>query len=72
MGPCLDSLPCGRPSTWSFPHEGVHQFRGPATVGDPPGEARREGAVRIRRRDGQILILRPDTRTGSPLDVPPL
>ncbi len=31
-----------------------------------------EGEVRIRRRDGQILILRPDTRTGSPLDVPPL
>ena len=35
-------------------------------------KARREGAVRIRRRDGQVFILRPDTRTGSPLDVPAL
>ena len=35
-------------------------------------KARRDGAVRIRRRDGQVFILRPDTRTGSPLDVPSL
>lgn len=32
--------------------------------------ARRDGAVRIRRRDGQVFVLRPDTRQGSPLDVP--
>ncbi len=32
--------------------------------------ARRDGAVRIRRRDGQAFVLRPDTRRGSPLDVP--
>ncbi len=32
--------------------------------------ARREGAVRIRRKDGQLFVLRPETRTGSPLDVP--
>ena len=35
-------------------------------------KARRDGAVRIRRRDGQVFILRPDTRAGSPLDVPSL
>jgi len=35
-------------------------------------KARREGAVRIRRRDGQVFVLRPDTRRGSPLDVPSL
>lgn len=35
-------------------------------------EARREGAVRIRRRDGQVFVLRPEQRTGSPLDVPSL
>jgi len=31
--------------------------------------ARRDGAVRIRRRDGQAFVLRPDVRQGSPLDV---
>lgn len=31
--------------------------------------ARRDGAVRIRRRDGQVFVLRPDSRRGSPLDV---
>ena len=32
--------------------------------------ARREGAVRIRRRDGQAFVLSPERRRGSPLDVP--
>ena len=32
--------------------------------------ARREGAVRIRRKDGQLFVLRPETPTSSPLDVP--
>ena len=32
-------------------------------------QARREGAVRIRRRDGQTFVLRPETPSGSPLDV---
>jgi len=32
--------------------------------------ARREGAVRIRRRDGQVFVLRPEAGTASPLDVP--
>ena len=32
-------------------------------------QARREGAVRIRRRDGQTFIIRPEQQTGSPLDV---
>ena len=31
--------------------------------------ARRDGAVRIRRRDGQVFILSPEARRGSPLDV---
>jgi len=30
----------------------------------------REGGVRIRRKDGQVFVLRPDTPTASPLDVP--
>ena len=34
--------------------------------------ARRDGAVRIRRRDGQVFVLSPETRKGSPLDVPGL
>lgn len=34
--------------------------------------ARRDGVVRIRRRDGQVFILTPETRKGSPLDVPGL
>ncbi len=34
--------------------------------------ARRDGAVRIRRRDGQVFVLRPERSTGSPLDVPGL
>jgi len=34
--------------------------------------ARKEGAVRIRRRDGQKFILRPDRHSRSPLDVPGL
>jgi hypothetical protein len=32
-------------------------------------QARREGAVRIRRRDGQSFVLQPERRAGSPLDV---
>jgi len=32
-------------------------------------EAREEGAVRIRRRDGQEFVLRPAVETDSPLDV---
>ena len=35
-------------------------------------QARREGAVRIRRRDGQVFVLRPEQQTGSPLNVPSL
>ena len=34
--------------------------------------ARREGAVRIRRRDGSVFVLRPDVPRESPLDVPGL
>jgi antitoxin Phd len=33
-------------------------------------QARREGQVQIRRRDGQIFVLQPVTTTRSPLDVP--
>jgi prevent-host-death family protein len=32
--------------------------------------ARREGAVEIRRRGGQVFILKPAVSMGSPLDVP--
>jgi len=32
--------------------------------------ARKEGSVRIRRRDGQKFILQPDLQSRSPLDVP--
>ena len=32
--------------------------------------ARREGEVEIRRRDGQVFIVRPTAGAGSPLDVP--
>jgi antitoxin (DNA-binding transcriptional repressor) of toxin-antitoxin stability system len=32
--------------------------------------AKREGSVRIRRRDGQIFILQPERTPKSPLDVP--
>jgi hypothetical protein len=34
--------------------------------------ARRDGAVRIRRRDGDVFVLRPERAKGSPLDVPGL
>jgi hypothetical protein len=34
--------------------------------------ARRDGAVRIRRRDGDVFVLRPERARGSPLDVPGL
>ena len=34
--------------------------------------ARKEGAVRIRRRDGQKFILQPEKQSRSPLDVPGL
>ena len=30
----------------------------------------REGAVRIRRKDGQVFVVRPEQGVGSPLDVP--
>lgn len=32
--------------------------------------ARREGEVEIRRRDGQVFVVRPRASAGSPLDVP--
>ena len=32
--------------------------------------ARREGQVEIRRRDGQVFVVRPAASPGSPLDVP--
>ncbi|HJS48615.1 MAG TPA: type II toxin-antitoxin system Phd/YefM family antitoxin [Gemmatimonadales bacterium] len=32
--------------------------------------ARREGAVRIRRKDGTVFVLQPEAARGSPLDVP--
>ena len=31
--------------------------------------ARREGSVRIRRRDGQVFVLRPEVTPKSPLNV---
>ncbi|HEX6533278.1 MAG TPA: hypothetical protein VF041_01705 [Gemmatimonadaceae bacterium] len=31
--------------------------------------ARRDGAVRIRRKDGQVFVLRAETTERSPLDV---
>ena len=34
--------------------------------------ARRDGAVRIRKRDGQKFVLRPEKQGTSPLDVPGL
>lgn len=32
--------------------------------------ARREGAVRVKRRDGQVFLIQPDRPLRSPLDVP--
>lgn len=32
-------------------------------------QAVREGEVKIKRKDGQTFVIRPETRTGSPLDV---
>ena len=32
-------------------------------------QATRDGAVRIRRRDGHVFVLRPEARAGSPLDI---
>ena len=35
-------------------------------------QAAKYGEVRIRRRDGRVFVIRPEQRTGSPLDVPGL
>ncbi|MBC7251986.1 MAG: type II toxin-antitoxin system Phd/YefM family antitoxin [Anaerolineae bacterium] len=32
-------------------------------------KAPREGEVLIKRRDGQVFVVRPQTRPGSPLDI---
>jgi hypothetical protein len=32
-------------------------------------QAKKEGAVRIRRRDGQTFVLKPEVPAGSPLGV---
>ena len=34
--------------------------------------AQRDGAVKIRRKDGQSFVLQPETRKGSPFDVEPV
>lgn len=33
-------------------------------------QARRDGAVRIQRRDGQSFVLTPEPQKASPLDIP--
>lgn len=33
-------------------------------------QARRDGAVRIQRRDGQSFVLMPESQKASPLDIP--
>ncbi|MFL5803838.1 MAG: type II toxin-antitoxin system Phd/YefM family antitoxin [Roseiflexaceae bacterium] len=33
-------------------------------------QARRDGAVRIQRRDGQSFVLTPEPHKASPLDIP--
>jgi hypothetical protein len=33
-------------------------------------QARRDGAVRIQRRDGQSFVLTPEPQSVSPLDIP--
>lgn len=33
-------------------------------------QARRDGAVRIQRRDGQSFVLTPEIQKASPLDIP--
>ncbi|HLI79443.1 MAG TPA: type II toxin-antitoxin system Phd/YefM family antitoxin [Candidatus Binataceae bacterium] len=33
-------------------------------------QARREGAIRIKRRDGQVFLVKPERSSRSPLDVP--
>ena len=30
----------------------------------------RDGEVRIKRRDGQVFVIKPETQSGSPFDVP--
>ena len=32
-------------------------------------QARREGAVGIRRKDGRMFVIRPEPSNGSPLDI---
>jgi hypothetical protein len=32
-------------------------------------QAVKEGEIKIKRRDGQIFVIRPETRAGSPIDV---
>ena len=32
-------------------------------------QARQEGAVGIRRKDGQIFVVKPEPASGSPLDI---
>ena len=34
--------------------------------------AQKDGAVRIRRKDGKSFVLQPEARKGSPLDVEPV
>lgn len=38
-------------------------------LADVLNRARREGQVEIRRRDGQVFVVRPAAFAGSPLDV---
>jgi antitoxin Phd len=38
-------------------------------LADVLNRARREGQVEIRRRDGQVFVVRPTVSAGSPLDV---
>lgn len=32
----------------------------------------KEGAVKIKRRDGKVFVIRPDDSGNSPLDIPPV
>ena len=52
-----------------WPNDGIYLFRSPSETGNFAGAGAKEGRVKIKRKDGQIFVIRPETRVGSPLHV---
>ena len=54
---------------WKSKNEYLYIYRGASEIGSLLEQAAKYGKVRIKRRDGQVFVIKPQKRKGSPLAV---